>query len=225
MMGTSKVIALHLSNPSQMGYHWLTTKKNKSTFHSISNESHMKVNMIIKYNRTKGGGDNTDKMLREYSCVRRTWRWRISDFINKLDIGALNTIIIWISKNKDWNGLMKNRWYWFLLYLGKEMSKPNITTQNDLHLTAVRAIESVRVFVEYNTAVQSKPSTSAQQQSLRGQDAPIILERTIRKLTESAMDTSISCVRDIGRPAKLWHAKDCSDSKWWSCTIYFIENM
>lgn len=83
------------------------------------------------------------------------------------------------------------------------MSKPNITTQNDLHLTAVRAIESVRVFVEYNTAVQSKPSTSAQQQSLRGQDAPIILERTIRKLTESAMDTSISCVRDIGRPAKL----------------------
>ena len=85
---------------------------------SLSNEDHKKPNMILKYNRTKGGVDNADKLVREYSCARRTSRWPFRLFMNMLDIGALNSYIIWVFKNRDWNSRKSNRRYYFLMELG-----------------------------------------------------------------------------------------------------------
>jgi hypothetical protein len=68
---------------------------------SVSDESHKKPSLILEYNCTKGGVDNADKLVREYSCVRRTSRWPLRLFVNILDIGALNVFTIWMLKNKD----------------------------------------------------------------------------------------------------------------------------
>jgi hypothetical protein len=68
---------------------------------SISDESHKKPIMILECNRSKGGVDNADKLVREYSCARRTSRWPLRLFMNMLDIGALNAFKIWMLKNKD----------------------------------------------------------------------------------------------------------------------------
>jgi hypothetical protein len=78
---------------------------------SVSDQSHKKPNMILEYNRTRGGVDNADKLVREYSCARRTSRWPLRLFMNMLDIGALNAFIIWMLKNKDWNQSKPHRRY------------------------------------------------------------------------------------------------------------------
>jgi hypothetical protein len=61
---------------------------------SVSDESHKNPSMILEYNRSKGGVDNADKLVREYSCARRTSRWPLRLFMNMFDIGALNAFII-----------------------------------------------------------------------------------------------------------------------------------
>jgi hypothetical protein len=136
---------------------------------SVSNESHKKPSIILEYNRTKGGVDNADKLVREYSCARRTSRWPLRLFMNMLDIGALNAFIIWMLKNKDWNQSKPNRRYRFLLELGKEQTNPNIlrmaSNPNGLQLPVVNAIEAAGVYDARNPAAQSTPSRSGQQQS------------------------------------------------------------
>jgi len=126
---------------------------------SVSDQSHKKPNMILEYNRTRGGVDNADKLVREYSCARRTSRWPLRLFMNMLDIGALNAFIIWMLKNKNWNQSKRNRRYRFLLELGKELTNPNIlrraSNPNGLQLPVVRAVEAAGVYVARNIAAES----------------------------------------------------------------------
>nr|CAH7759096.1 unnamed protein product [Callosobruchus chinensis] len=58
--------------------------------------------IILDYNATKGGVDNADKLIREYSCSRRTARWPYRLFMNIIDICALNAYILYIEKNPEW---------------------------------------------------------------------------------------------------------------------------
>jgi len=126
---------------------------------SVSDQSHKKPNMILEYNHTRGGVDNADKLVREYSCARRTSRWPLRLFMNMLDIGALNAFIIWMLKNKNWNQSKRNRRYRFLLELGKELTNPNIlrraSNPNGLQLPVVRAVEAAGVYVARNIAAES----------------------------------------------------------------------
>ena len=116
---------------------------------SVSNEDHKKPNMILEYNRTKGGMDNADKLVREYTCARRTSRWPFRLFMNMLDIGTLNCYIIWMFKNRDWNSGKPNRRYHFLMALGKELTKPNILRRASnpigFQIHVIRAIKSMGV--------------------------------------------------------------------------------
>jgi hypothetical protein len=68
---------------------------------TVYNENHKNPSMILEYNRTKGGVDNADMFVREYSCTRCTSRWPLRLFMNMLDIRALNAFVIWMLKNKD----------------------------------------------------------------------------------------------------------------------------
>lgn len=54
-----------------------------------------KPEIIMDYNKYKGGVDTMDKMLTEYSTKRRTLRWPLAFFFfNILDISALASYII-----------------------------------------------------------------------------------------------------------------------------------
>lgn len=129
-------------------------KKNKvvrvlSTYildNSLSDKHHRKLIMILHYNDTKGRIDNADKLICEYSCARRISRWTFRLFMNMLDIAALNSYIIWITKNPDWNETKHSRRYHFLLALGKEISLEHITRRasnpNGLHTQVLRVIEA-----------------------------------------------------------------------------------
>ena len=133
---------------------------------SVSTEDHKKPGMILEYNRTKGGVDNADKLVREYTCARRTSRWPFRLFMNLLDVGALNSYIIWMCKNRNWNMKKPNRRYNFLMALGKELTKPNIVRRasnpNGFQIHILRAIESMGVSIvrnceDSNTSSEARP--------------------------------------------------------------------
>lgn len=92
----------------------------------ICQDSQNKPLMILDYNNTKGGVDNADKLIREYSCKRRTARWPFRLFMNIIDICALNAYILYIEKNPDWKKNNFSRRRIFLLQLGAELARNNM---------------------------------------------------------------------------------------------------
>lgn len=89
-------------------------------------EKNNKPYMILDYNETKGGVDNSDKLIREYSCSRKTVRWPFRLFMNVIDIAALNAYVLYIEKNPDWQKNSKSRRRLFLLKLGDELTRNNM---------------------------------------------------------------------------------------------------
>ncbi len=70
-----------------------------STMHydaAISDEDHRKPEIIMSYNDCKGGVDTLDKLVRTYSCVRKTKRWPFALFGNFLDIAAYNAFVCFL---------------------------------------------------------------------------------------------------------------------------------
>ena len=92
----------------------------------ISADTKNKPHMILDYNNTKGGVDNADKLIREYSCCRRTARWPYRIFMNILDICALNAFVLYVEKYPNWNKQNFSRRRLFLLELGDELVRRNM---------------------------------------------------------------------------------------------------
>lgn len=83
-------------------------KKNKavillSTMHDtadIDGDTN-KPEMIMDYNRTKGGVDCVDYKCASYTTTRRTRRWPLSLFFRHLDIAGINAFIIYTANHFD----------------------------------------------------------------------------------------------------------------------------
>ena len=78
-------------------------KKNKTVFLLSTMHSQPKIDtddakrrpeVILDYNKEKGGVDTADQMLRAYSTKSACRRWPMSAFYNLIDIVALNTYIL-----------------------------------------------------------------------------------------------------------------------------------
>ncbi|XP_051566193.1 piggyBac transposable element-derived protein 4-like isoform X2 [Myxocyprinus asiaticus] len=77
-------------------------KRNKnvvllSTLHKtaeISDCEDRKPAIILDYNHNKGGVDNLDKVIGNYSCRRMTARWPLVIFHNIIDVSSYNTFVI-----------------------------------------------------------------------------------------------------------------------------------
>lgn len=88
----------------------------------VVSEKKNKPQMILDYNRLKGGTDTMDKMLSEYTCQGKTNRWTLSFFYNMLDIAALASYIIY----KENSNLPKMKRRMFLKDLSMELCRPEI---------------------------------------------------------------------------------------------------
>lgn len=94
-----------------------------STMHNtydIDNSLEKKPQIILDYNKTKGGVDTMDKMVRTYSVKRMTRRWPLIVFYNMIDISAMNAYIIWLSLNAECDPKMKKRRN-FIIQLAEEL--------------------------------------------------------------------------------------------------------
>ena len=54
-----------------------------------------KPQLILKYNRLKGGVDSVDQMLRHYTTKVASRRWSLAVFCNVIDIASLNAFVLW----------------------------------------------------------------------------------------------------------------------------------
>ena len=110
-------------------------KKNRAVI-LLSNEHHYtkiedatndyKPDIILHYNKTKGGVDTMDKMVNEYSVKRTTRRWPYVLFLNMVDIGCINAYILWKAKNPQLQSSSTHGRRNFLLQLGKELIIPQV---------------------------------------------------------------------------------------------------
>lgn len=83
-------------------------KKNKnilliSSMHrdDVIDESCGKPEIIVDYNKSKGGVDVVDKLCAQYNCARNTRRWPMVVFYSLLNMAAINSNIIYLSNNKE----------------------------------------------------------------------------------------------------------------------------
>lgn len=115
-------------------------KKNKSvnllsTLHhtsEVSNRADKKPQIILDYNKCKGGVDTLDKVVSCYTSKRKTNRWPQVVFSNILDISAYNAFILFTSANDGWNeGCLAKRRY-FLENLGMQLTTPYIKKRKTL---------------------------------------------------------------------------------------------
>jgi len=59
-----------------------------------------KPQMILDYNKTKGGVDSVDQMVAHFSSKRSTRRWPVAYFMTLLDIGGLNAYVVYSESQK-----------------------------------------------------------------------------------------------------------------------------
>lgn len=64
--------------------------------------------IITDYNRTKGGVDTVDKLCASYSCARNTRRWPMVLFYLVLNVGGINSKIVYDDNNAPCNLLRRN---------------------------------------------------------------------------------------------------------------------
>ncbi|GBP72049.1 PiggyBac transposable element-derived protein 4 [Eumeta japonica] len=60
-----------------------------------------KPEIIMDYNRTKGGVDSVDKMCETYNVARGTNRWPMVIFYSLMNVAGINTFIIYLQNNPN----------------------------------------------------------------------------------------------------------------------------
>ncbi|CAM4571666.1 unnamed protein product [Leuciscus chuanchicus] len=93
---------------------------------TVSTGEERKPDVILDYNKTKGGVDSLDQMVAAYTCKRKSNRWPMVVFSNMLDVSALNAFVLWSEINPAWNAGKTFRRRIFLEELGKALVSPQI---------------------------------------------------------------------------------------------------
>lgn len=99
-----------------------------------SDREDKKPEIILHYNRTKGAVDTLDKLVRTYSCQRKSRRWPMVFFQNMLDIAAYNAAVVYFAVNPDFEVGKPQRRRLFLEKLAMEMITATTPTRAQLCL-------------------------------------------------------------------------------------------
>ncbi|KAJ8393021.1 hypothetical protein AAFF_G00069250 [Aldrovandia affinis] len=100
-----------------------------STLHknaAVSSREDKKPDIIVDYNRNKGGVNNLDKVTGTYTCQRKTAQWPLAVLYNILDVSAYNAFVVWTEINPGWNNGKFNKRRLFLQELGRALVNPHI---------------------------------------------------------------------------------------------------
>ena len=101
-----------------------------STMHndkSIHDGLKKKPEIISYYNQTEGGVDTMDKMVRHYSCKRKTKRWPMVLWYNMLDVAVMNAYTLFKGVHPEYMNGVNHKRRLFLKELVKEFAIPHMT--------------------------------------------------------------------------------------------------
>lgn len=145
-----------------------------STMHftpSIESTLTAKPEIIKYYNKTKGGVDNMDKLLGEYTCKRRTSRWPLSLFFNAIDVAALASYIIYMEHNIEFTSTDRRRH--FLKDLSLQLSMENIKqrAKNSKVMAKAHTRTAIDIILGKEIETSVRPETSNVQRDKSGRIA------------------------------------------------------
>uniref|UniRef100_A0A182RWX3 PiggyBac transposable element-derived protein domain-containing protein n=1 Tax=Anopheles funestus TaxID=62324 RepID=A0A182RWX3_ANOFN len=121
-----------------------------------------KPTMIVDYNKFKGGVDNMDKCLGEYTTKRKTNRWPLAFFYNIIDLSAFAAYLIYKENNPD-NPKLSSVRRMFLQHLSEQLTSNEIQIRSQnpqiiRHFAPRSGIESM--FGQPLVPYSSNPSSS-----------------------------------------------------------------
>ncbi|XP_042610306.1 uncharacterized protein LOC122143756 [Cyprinus carpio] len=174
-------------------------RKNKnvllmSTVHedaAVSEREDRKPEIILSYNRTKGGVDNLDKIVATYTCRRKTARWPMAVFYNMLDVLAYNAFVIWREINPSWgqgDNYMRRH---FLQDLGRALVFPFIQSRRHIPRTPA-SLQLLRKVQECDEEAVSSTSGPSRAGPSRAGPTPT-KRRRCRKCLPHDLKTGIVC--------------------------------
>ena len=70
---------------------------------ALNDDAKKKPEIILDYNRTKGGVDIMDQMVSTYTCKRQTKRWPMTFFFNIIDVAVLNAFTVFTKEHPNYN--------------------------------------------------------------------------------------------------------------------------
>ena len=93
---------------------------------TIDESQKKKPDIILYSNKTKGGIDRMDQMIKMYWCKRKTKRWPMVFFFSIVDIAGIATFLVWSCKNTRWEQEKTHRRRLFLLQFGFELVEAHV---------------------------------------------------------------------------------------------------
>lgn len=140
-------------------------KKNKavvllSTMHQTAetrNDEKRKPEIILYYNKTKGGVDMMDMCVRTYTTKRQTRRWPMVLWNNAMDVAAFNAYIVFNKINPKYFGQVSHTRRLFLVELAKELMLPYMQKRSTIpsltkQITSAMELFGIRNETNYQTA-------------------------------------------------------------------------
>ncbi|KAK3541436.1 hypothetical protein QTP86_025571, partial [Hemibagrus guttatus] len=132
-----------------------------STLHrdtAVSATEDKKPQIILDYNKNKGGVDNLDKVTSVYNRKRMTARWPLTVFFNMIDVSAYNSFVLWREMDPSWNQGKCHKRRLFLEELGRELVTPK--QRQDLPRTPASASLVMEVQQGASTSAAAPPRPS-----------------------------------------------------------------
>ena len=99
-----------------------------------SENQKQKPEIISHYNQTKGAVDTLDKLVRIYSCQRKSNRWPLILFQTFVDIAVYNAFVVFLNNFPDFENGKTQRRRLFLERLGMDLCTPAIQSRQPLPL-------------------------------------------------------------------------------------------
>ena len=132
------------------------------------------------------GVDVLDKVVRTYSCKRATARWTVTFFLNMVDIAAYNALVLWITRNVQWNQGKSCARREFLRELGMQLVSGHAVERTSLSSSKRRRIREVTRQSGIGGVIASERSKrSTDESDVRRRRCSMCHRRLKRKTTRS----------------------------------------
>ncbi|KAL4009285.1 hypothetical protein ACER0C_003137 [Sarotherodon galilaeus] len=166
---------------------------------SVSDDAKRKPQIIMDYNKSKGGVDRLDQAVCAYSCRRRTRRWPLALFHHMIDVSLYNGFVLWTAVDPAWKQSKSHRRRLYIEEVGEALVKPHMARRERLPRPSLTA-EFVR-HAQY--AAASDPSAAPRAKARRQCDLSSIKRRRV-------VTTCCKCGNEVCKDHTLTICSNCS---------------
>ena len=152
--------------------------------------------IIHHYNRTKSAVDSADKMTKQYTTRRATYRWTLASFFNLLDIASINGTVVYCLNNRN-SSIISSKYnyrYLFLKNLAYELVIPLVKRRKS---QGIRLSPRIKYNMERTREMEPILAQSHGTVSRRTRTSTLIASTPAKRPRQQQTQPSTS--KDVGR--------------------------